>query len=785
MGFGEQSYILLRKSERAMPGQKPNYVAEQPHADGEPTVPIVEGGWIWCPLKSEWRVVTPEERVRQGYVLTLGERYGYQFDQMDQERRTKHGRKSPKADIVVWGSVEDRNEGKAPVIVVECKSEHVTIIEDDYEQGDSYARAIGDPCEFLVMHNSKETRVFRIVRGLPGSREEIEQIPTVEDLENPKRLKEIKKATKTFTREEFRRILKECHDILRDNHKLDPGAAFDEISKILFIKMWVERVGRHERFTEEYLKGYKKYRGARNEEIIDLLFEDTKKYYKADELFQENERLKVSFESFLRIVQKLERFNLSATSDDVKGIAFESFLGQTFRGELGQFFTPRPIVNFMVQMLDPEEGEIICDPAAGSGGFLIKCFEYVRAKVEKDIQAIKRNRRQEIEAEFSDDNEEAEEERANRIDEMYAELTRELEVQEAGTRLFRVAHECIFGTDAEARAARTSKMNMIMHGDGHGGIHHHDGLVDVNGVFEGRFDVVLTNPPFGATVRSDQKVGSTEETRVTDDLEVVRRYEQKFGDKYTASHARVEKAAKNSEPILGLYDIGRDPIGSSGGSVRNSRPTEMLFLERCIDLLKPGGRLGIVLPDGILNNPTNQWLRDYCEGRARLLAVISIPQDVFAGSDATVKPSLVFMQRFTERDEKAWAEAFEQAEAELTADQKSRRDEIERELEAAVESATNKAEKKAAKKHKNERLQALTQEERDEISRRAKEIFDYPIFMAKVEAAGITSSGDTGEHVPNELPEVLAAYQRFARDPDGYAKNLKEDGQQALRENAE
>lgn len=93
--------------------------------------------------------------------------------------------------------------------------------------------------------------------------------------------------------------------------------------------------------------------------------------------------------SFEAIVKELEVYNLSCTADDVKGIAFEKFLGKTFRGELGQFFTPRTIVDFMVSLLDPEEGEVICDPCCGSGGFLIKAFEYVREKIENDIQKAK------------------------------------------------------------------------------------------------------------------------------------------------------------------------------------------------------------------------------------------------------------------------------------------------------------------------------------------------------------------------------------------------------------
>src|SRR5690606_30562057 len=118
-------------------------------------------------------------------------------------------------------------------------------------------------------------------------------------------------------------------------------------------------------------------------------FDKTKEIFKTDEIFDPNDSIKIRETSFLQIVKELEKYNLSDTSDDIKGIAFEEFLGRTFRGELGQFFTPRTIVDYMVDVLDPEEGEKICDPCCGSGGFLIKAFEYVREKIEKDVQLQK------------------------------------------------------------------------------------------------------------------------------------------------------------------------------------------------------------------------------------------------------------------------------------------------------------------------------------------------------------------------------------------------------------
>ena len=396
------------------------------------------------------------------------------------------------------------------------------------------------------------------------------------------------------------------------------------------------------------------------------MYEETKDEFRANDLFTETDRLEISEETFRRVVKEFERFDLSKIGDDIKGLAFERFLGTTFRGELGQFFTPRPVVDFMVNLLDPQEGETICDPAAGSGGFLIRAFEHVRGRSAADIQAEKDRVRTEIEAEGLDS---AQEEA--RIDEAFAALNRELlpsndDGRPVGTRVGRLAWRCIFGCDAEPRPARTAKMNMIMHGDGHGGIHH-DGLVDINGIFPDRFDVVVTNPPFGAKVGRDQKIGETDQTRVPGNDAYLEQCRERYGEAWEHSHRRMRAAAGTN--ILDLFEVGRG---------KANRATEIVFVERCLSLLRPGGRMGIVLPDGNLNNLSLDWLRRWCEGKARILAIVSLPEETFRSADATVKASLVFLRRFPESDKAEWEAAWQAARARHDGDFDAQRDELSR-----------------------------------------------------------------------------------------------------------
>ena len=729
-----------------------------------------ENGKIWCPLKNTYHVSTPEEKVRQFWVCKLVNEYGYSLEQMAQEVSVTTSKKSSgeargdgnaRADLVIWKSKEDKLAEKRAFIVVELKAENVRVRVEDYYQGQNYASWAG--ASFFVTSNEKETKYFNIDPDyLPKRLEEIVAIPTYNGSLNEKKVSEILNQTKTFTRDEFTKTLKACHNIIRNNDKLSPEAAFDEISKILFMKIREERKNQGAKvFTkEDYKKDRKVYEenirpnltgDDKNLEYMQFLFRSTKEQFKDDKLFEQNEIIKIRENSFEQILEKLQNYNLSDTQDDVKGIAFEEFLGTTFRGELGQFFTPRTIVDFMVHILDPQEGEVICDPTCGSGGFLIKAFEYVREKIERDIKAAKDSLRHQLEGKDYESKSEEEQLKINKkIDEMQQILNKELDTQQKAdesknipaSRMYSLSHNCIYGTDANPRMARTSKMNMIMHGDGHGGVHHHDGLLNVNGIFEERFDVILTNPPFGARVDKSLKI--SEADRFTDE-KMIKKYQELYGEEeYNKALSQVNNNIGKS--ILDLYDTGK-----------MSGLTEVLFMERCLRLLKKGGRMGMVLPEGVLNTSNLSKVREYFEGKAKIILICSIPQDVFIAAGATVKPSLVFFKRFTEEEEKQYAQCVEQAKEEKKAEKQSQIDELNAEKNKLVDSKSR--EDKARLKEINKSLELIEKEIVEESKPRVKELFDYEIPIALVNDAGITTTGAVSEN--NELPkleEEFAAY---------------------------
>ena len=718
-----------------------------------------ESNQIYSPIRDKWLVLKPEEEVRQRYVCRLVDSYGYGIKQMGEEVKvtnSQRGQGAARADIVIWRNEEDKRKGKNALIVVECKAENVTIRQADYFQGYNYAAWAG--AKFFVTTNLKETRIFKVVEdAMPKKLEEIADIPSADMVNDDKKIKAMLLQTKAFTRDEFSRLLFKCHNIIRNNDKLSPEAAFDEISKILFIKIRYERTNSGTQIfsKEEFLKQKKMYDAVKSKESPDyyqFLFNKTKEDFAKDHLFDENETIKIRENSFEQIVKELQVYNLSTTSDDVKGIAFEQFLGRTFRGELGQFFTPRTIVDFMVSVLDPQEGEYVCDPCCGSGGFLIRAFEYVREHIENEVEVRKEDVKKSL---FTDDYSKLPKKEQEKIDQKvidaFSKMNYELDINNPMGRLRSLSFDCIYGTDANPRMARTAKMNMIMHGDGHGGVHHHDGLLNVNGIWEGRFDVILTNPPFGARIDKELKI--TEADRFTD-IEKIKAYEKRYG-KENYDNALKQVNDHIDQPILDLFQIGKF-----------SGLTEVLFIERCLNLLKPGGRMGIVLPEGVLNNTNLQKVRDFVESKAKILLIVSIPQDVFMAAGATVKPSLLFFKKFTENEAEEYNRIYIQASHEVEAKYDEEMTDIDAKLAKRGKEALSKDEKKSLRARKKE-LVALIE---NEIKVLVKERFDYVIPIAEVQKAGIST---TGSKIENELEPLEKEFTEYRKENKLWEKHVK------------
>ena len=527
-----------------------------------------------------------KEELVKDFHRRLMDGYGYQSDQLKLNASIGNG---IIADIAIWRNSQAKEQNLLPdiCVIVSCRAEHIRIDAEEYL--DTYRHANLSSTNFFIAHNMKETKVYYLDDNHAGSVEQFGDFPRATDIITNDSLKSFVNKMRNNTKDNLIQAFSHCHNIIRNIDKLSPEAAFDEISKVIFIKMLYERKPDNELVYSKirFLKNEEEWMKVNKGDYISLLFENVKKTYTDDHLFDEMDSLRIKRESFLRILEELEVIDFYNMAEDIKGVAFESFLGKTFRGELGQFFTPRTIVNYMVDVLDIKEGELVCDPCCGSGGFLIRAFEKVQDNIDRDIHLqIKR-----ILA--SDISESAKNEKINA-------LIREFDKTHKGSRYYKLCHDYFYGVDANVRMARTAKMNMIMHGDGHVGVYQHDGLLNVGKIEEDKFDVILINPPFGV-------------------------------------HIDRSLSLDGKQPLLSNYDI-------------TASNAELLFIERCIRLLKPGGRAGLVLPEGVFNNKTVKKVREFVQQHAQILNITSIPADVFLASGANIKPSLLFIRKYTESE---------------------------------------------------------------------------------------------------------------------------------------
>jgi type I restriction enzyme M protein len=745
-------------------------------------------GQIWSHVRKKWLLETPEEAVRQEYLCVLVNDYGFSLEQIDEEVTLpgKRGNKNARADFVIWRTVEERRNDDTALIVVECKADNVAINQDTYQQGANYAN--NERAKFFVAHNRRSTKFFKVdlAKRAPNY-SEVKDIPHADA--SDKEIKELLSHLKPFEGKEFADLLHQCHNIIRNNEHLDPAAAFDEIAKILFVKVWVERRLKEKKerknlFTVDFLKS------QIAKSPINSLFDETKEAYRADKIFEQDERINLRPATVEGIVKKLESYNLSETSEDVKGIAFERFLGGTFRGEIGQFFTPRPVVEFIVRMLDPKEGERICDPASGSGGFLIRCFEIIREAIAADVDS-----QYHAFCEVIDKKRIPASDKAKAKRDEYKKLQQQLDPysdpekfvsDKTRSRIYMLSNFCIYGTDANDRMARTSKMNMIMHGDGHGGVHHHNGLLNVNGIFEGRFQVIATNPPFGATVTSENVI-LPGDYQVSPEARV--RYIGEHGSAYEEAVDRIQAA--EGKPILSLFklpwrgkeepkpDKAPDEDDATGKKKKErsvSMKTELVFIERCLDLLAPGGRMGIVLPEGIFNNPSLAYVREFTEDRAFLRAVVSLSQDTFVSSGASVKCSILFVDKFTDAE----ADRFEKVRNKAVHDTTKKHQPAIDAEHARIEEAMAKAKEtkdRARTSELRKELAVFDKKMAETIATESRVIlkqrFDYPVFLYEADKVGISATGepDLNELYPNDRVPAgiektcLELYREFRQDP--------------------
>jgi type I restriction enzyme M protein len=532
------------------------------------------------------RWADPEEKVRAEFWAELIYKYEYRPDRIRFEVKVPRRTPNDLADLVIYGDKDE--ELKAPYFVFECKRADVS----DAEFTQSIEQACGNRAnlgaQFCGAIAGLTRRFLRFDKFPPGERDKniLPDIPVrYGNLPDWRFYKNVPgKDLAAVPREELRAAIRKCHQTLWEGGRRSPIAAFGEFCKIIFVKHRDEK-NPDRKDGEPYT-----FQRRREETVDELAFRIRKLYTREQELEPDvfTDKINVEPPILAQVVEHLEGISLDRTELDTKGVAFEEFMGGFFKGDFGQYFTPRELIGFAVELLNPERKQIVLDPACGSGGFLLYALDHVRREADRRFPNHRTNAKQSID---------------HRI--YWHDF----------------AEKNLFGIEINEELVRVAKMNMIIHDDGHTNIVGHDALDFLDKITAikdtlkpGKFDLILTNPPFGSVVKRSQK----------------------------------------GEGYLEQFDLRNYISKSTGGTEpkdRASIKTEILFLERVHSFLKPGtGRAAIVLPDGILTNSSLQGVRDWLLAHFQLLAVVSLPQFAFAHYDAGVKASIVFLRRLKDNE---------------------------------------------------------------------------------------------------------------------------------------
>lgn len=573
---------------------------------------VLEDKQLVCILSGEIKNIKPQESNLQSVIVMLNQEYGFDLEDMARDFKIEFtdldtGKsKKQKVELVVF---ENGKPHEQDHIVRICIVQDDKVKDTDQKKGlaATLENAIGavESCEFGLWANGSSYHflqkeeddfgndVFVDLADFPGEGE------TLDDLDRADR-----SASRTPAGDSLIKVFKRTHDYIYGNEGRKKDA-FWQLLNLIFCKLFDEKrrficAEKGESYRRKFWVGIKEQNteGGRKAvaKRIKGLFEELKTDEIFSEVFDGNEAIGLTDKGLAFIAGELAKYSFLDASVDVKGMAYETIVSNTLKQEAGQFFTPRNIIKAMVEMMHPTETDRVLDPACGSGGFLVMVLDHVRKQIANEL--------------FPD------------LDgPLLAEKFNSIEVNE---RVRQYAELSIFGFDFDPDLKKAARMNMVMAGDGHANIFHVNSLaypnwehpeeiekinasisqslkemkdLDNSYVSDARekFDIVFTNPPFGAKVKVEQEIAAR-------------------------------------------YHLSR-----------YSDAPEVLFIEACYDFLKPEGKVAIVLPDGILGNPKTLPVREWILDKFKILASVDLAVEAFL-PQVGVQASLLFLQKKTEME---------------------------------------------------------------------------------------------------------------------------------------
>lgn len=538
-----------------------------------------------------------KERVRQRIARAIIHEYGIAAEDMEPDFKIKVSGKNRKLDIAIFKhGTEHTVDNLYRAVVVEKEPKLGTKgayrMRDPKEAANDFevletVMAEVKGCEYGLWTNGLEFFFFKKeVTRFDTKFKPIGDWPLGDDSFSVegRSLGRLRRAEVDMLRTAFRR----CHNYIHGNEGMPKDAAFWQFLYLIFCKMYDEQQPNESRAF--WAGAFEPFDPAGQKQIrkrIEPLFAQVKRKY--SELFKGNEEISLSDRALAFIVSELSRYDFGRTDVDAKGAAYQEIVGTNLRGDRGQYFTPRGAIRLVVQMLAPKEHEKILDSSCGTGGFLVETLNYLN-KIFHDEKHVKAG---------EEDTEEF------------------LSLRD---RLANYAANKLFGADFDPFLVRAAQMNVMMAGNSLGHLYHMNSLEfpsgDLPGVKAanehlklGSVDVIMTNPPFGSDI-------PITEPTILQQYELARRWERQ-GDGFVMTNA-----------------------------VKTAVSPEVLFIERCVQWLKPGGRMGIVLPDGILGNPGDEYIRYWILRHCWVLATIDLPVESFiVEANVNILTSLLFLKK--------------------------------------------------------------------------------------------------------------------------------------------
>ncbi|WP_075572009.1 N-6 DNA methylase [Megasphaera coli] len=575
----------------------------------ETKVIIIPDGKICDYIDGKFRNDTPEEYVRQTVEKRLVNEHKYSRDRICVEYTVQIGSGKKRADIVIFPDEETDKKQENIKIIIECKSEKIEAnnAKDGVAQLKSYMSACPN-AEWGMWTNSKEKFVFKKFTDDKGVIQfmDYNDIPSadgnIDDINRPKRasLKNASDDNLLFT-------FKTCHNHIYVNEGMQKQPAFFELLKVIFCKIEDERnIPKALEFyaTSEERSNSDGQLTVKNR--IEKIFDRVKKEKKNAKIFDPNDTIKLNPRTLSYIVSEIQKYSLLNTRIDIKGKAYEEIVGANLRGDRGEFFTPRNVMAMVVEMINPTIDEKVLDSSCGTGGFLVTAMTYamkqLRIEFEKETGKLK--------SEWDD-----------------------FEKKAFQDKISDMAMNNYFGFDINPDLVKATKMNMVMNNDGSGNILQNNSLLQphewtddfktrlsaalqidkktlINKDSIGYFDVIVTNPPFGSKI-------PIKDHAILSQFDLARIWKQ---DKKTGRWTITDKYQSSVSP-------------------------EILFIERCWQFLKPGGRMGIVLPDALLGSPGTGYIREWLIKYTKIIASIDLHEDTFQPRNGTQTSVLILQKK--------------------------------------------------------------------------------------------------------------------------------------------